>query len=64
MFFVQLGCVRLWQGVLNTDVIPVGEVLAGPVQTATAVLARFAFAFKGLFLRIAPKRRCRGSSPT
>ena len=38
-----------WQGVLNTDVIPVGEVLAGPVQTATAVLARFAFAFKGLF---------------
>ena len=38
-----------WQGVLNTDVIPVAEVLAGPVRTATTVLARFAFAFNGFF---------------
>ena len=38
-----------WQGVLKTDVIPVAEVLAGPVRTATTVLARFAFAFNGFF---------------
>jgi hypothetical protein len=38
-----------WQGVLNTDVIPLVEVLAGPVRTATTVLARFAFAIKGIF---------------
>ena len=38
-----------WQGVLNTDVIPVAQVLAGPVRTATTVLARFAFAFNGFF---------------
>ena len=44
----QVVC-DFWQGVLNTDVIPVAEVLAGPVRTATTVLARFAFAFKGFF---------------
>ena len=37
----------VWQGVLNTDVIPVPEVLAGPVRTATSVIVRFACALKG-----------------
>ena len=34
---------------MSTDVIPVAEVLAGPVRTATTALARFAFAFNGFF---------------